>query len=299
DRRAATGRLPPRPDGGQARARDRGRHRAGQGDGRALPVAGRPGGDLRPARGRAGGDRGGAPLEARRRGGLLRRRHPRRGRGRRNGGGHLRRRPTHRAGEQRGGQFHQPHGGPVTARVRRDRQHRDARDLLRHPRSGQALDSLRLPGQRGEHHRHLGAERRAVRGAFRDEQGSGARDDQITGDRVGPPRHPPERDRPGRDTDGRDEQAAQPRRGAGRASARGEPDGARGADAGAHQPGDVPAVGRLPVAQRRVDHDGRRRGAGDRRQLLRPARMGRRAMGRSRRGDPGAEREGPGATERV
>ena len=76
-----------------------------------------------------------------------RRRHPRRGGGRRDGAAHLgRERAAHGAGQQRGGQLHQPDQGPQPQRLQRDRQHRLPRHVLRHPRGGQALDRGRAQG---------------------------------------------------------------------------------------------------------------------------------------------------------
>ena len=57
----------------------------------------------------------------------------------------------------------------------------------------------------------------------------------------------------------------------------------------------VPDVGRLRLADRRDDRDGRRGGAGDGRQFLRAAPLGRRRMESGARFDPGAERARQGS----
>ena len=149
------------------------------------------------------------------------------------------------ARQQRGRQLHRSDRRPVAARLRRDRQHRLPRQLLRHAGGRQALDGRgqgrpvegrRPVSQRDEHHRHLGRQRLALRRAVGDEQGRHRRDDQVARGRVGPVRHPPQRGRAGRDSDRRHEQAAEPRRGARRAQQGAQPDGRAGHDERAAEP---------------------------------------------------------------
>ena len=68
----------------------------------------------------------------------------------------FRSRSAHRPRQQRGRQFHLAHRGSVAEGVRRRRQHRDARHVLRDACGRQALDRRRAQGQRRVDHRDVG-----------------------------------------------------------------------------------------------------------------------------------------------
>ena len=150
-----------RPVRRQENPRHRRRHGAGQGDGGAVSRARRRDRDLRSAQGGLRRDGGRIDEGAWRARLELRRRHPRRRGGRCDGRGDFSRFPADRPRQQRRRQLHFPHRGLVAARVRRDRQYRHARDLLRDPSGRQALDRGQAQGQRGFDCGHLGAQRRA------------------------------------------------------------------------------------------------------------------------------------------
>ena len=153
-------------------------------------------------RDRRGADEG--PWRARRE---FWRRHSRRRGGRRDGRGDFSRSPAHRPRQQCRRQFHLPHRGPFAARLRRDRQHRDARDVLCDTGGRQALDRGQAQGQRHFDRGYLGAQRRPVRHAIGDEQSGDPGDDHVARAGMGPVWHPPQRDRAGRNPDRGHEQA--------------------------------------------------------------------------------------------
>ncbi len=103
-------------------------------------------------------------------------------------------RRAERPRQQRGRQLHRAHREPVGARLRRHRQHRVPRQLLRHAGGGQALGragqgrhlaARPAVSQRDEHHHHLGRQRQPLRRAIGDEQGRHRGDDDVAGGRVG------------------------------------------------------------------------------------------------------------------
>jgi NAD(P)-dependent dehydrogenase (short-subunit alcohol dehydrogenase family) len=94
-------------------------------------------------------------------------------------------------------------------------------------------------------------------------------------------------------------QAAAPDRDAGEPRRALEPDGPPRPHGGAAESRDVPALQRLRLAHRPDRRHGRRQCAGDRRQFLRSARMGRCGMESRARGDPAGERAGQGGAQRV
>ncbi len=150
----------------------------------------------------------------------LRRRHSRRGGGRRDGRGDLPRRAADRPRQQRRRQFHLAHRGPVAARLRRDRQYRHARHVLCDAGGRKALDRRQASRQRRLDHGHLGAQRRPVRRALGDEQIGDPGDDHVAGARMGPLRHSPQRHRARRNSDRGHEQAPHARRRARRVTPR-------------------------------------------------------------------------------
>ena len=119
----------------------------------------------------------------------------------------FRERPADRPRQQRRRQFHLAHRGSVAARLRRDRQYRDARDVLCHAGRRQALDRQQTTRRRRLHRGDMGAQRRPVRRPLGDEQIGDPGDDDVARQRMGPLRHPPQRDRAGRNSDRRHEQA--------------------------------------------------------------------------------------------
>ena len=224
---------------------------------------------------------------------------------RRDGRGAVAERWPHRPGQQRRRQLHRAHREPVAARLRRHREHRLPRQLLRHAGGGQALGRPRprrarwQPGQavpqRHEHHRHLGRQRQPLRGAVGDEQGRHRRDDEDAGGGVGEVRRPAQRHRPGRDPDRRHEQAAQSRaRNPACAAGEHNPMARPGEMRRTAESGHFPDGARpLRLAHRPEHHDGRRQRAGHRRQLLRTARVERRRLAGRARAHRGAERPRP------
>ena len=243
---------------GQDNPRNRRRDRARQGDGRAVSRARRENCDLRAAQERLRRNSRGIDEILWRPRRELWRRHSRRGGGRRDGRGDFSRSAAHRPRQQRRGKFHLAHRGPVAARVRRDRQHRDARHVLCDTGCRQALDRGQAQGQRDLDRSHLGAQRRPVRRALGDEQGGDPGDDHVARAGMGPLRHPPERDRAGRNPDRGHEQAPFARRRAWRRDRRQKSVGTGRPDGGIAEPRRVPDVRRLRMADRRNDRDGRR-----------------------------------------
>ena len=141
----------------QAHSCHRRRHRARQGDVRALPVARSRNLHLRAAQAGLRGDGRRAHEGARRQGARLRRRHPRCRCSRCDGRGDFRQRPADRPRQQRRRQFHLAHAGFIAARLRCDRQHRHARHVLRDACRGKTLDRRQEQRQRRLDRRYLGA----------------------------------------------------------------------------------------------------------------------------------------------
>ena len=169
------------PDGRPADPRHRRRHRPRPGDGRAVPSPRRRCRDLRPTQVGVRRDRGGLAADVSRAPHRhLRRRHPKRPGGRGDGRGAVAVGRTHRPGQQRRRQFRRTDREPLAARLRRDRQHRLPWHVLRDAGDRQALgrrrqvrrvDRRQAVSQRHEHHRDVGRQRLALRGAVGDEQG--------------------------------------------------------------------------------------------------------------------------------
>ena len=202
-------------------------------------------------------------------------------------------RPADRPRQQRRRQFHLAHRGSLAARLRRDRQYRDARHLLCHAGGGQALDRRPASRRRRFDRGDMGQERRALRRSLGDEQIGDPRHDDVARERMGPLRHSSQCDRAGRNPDRGHEQAPLARRRSRRRDEGQQSAGPRRPHRGIAKSRDVPALGRLRLAVGRNDRDGRRAGARHRRQFLRIAQMERRRLESRARRHPGAERARP------
>ena len=215
----------------------------------------------------------------------LRRRHPQRAGGRRDG----RDRCSASGGltglvNNAAGNFIAPTESAVAARLRRHRQHRHPRQLLRDAGGRQTLDREATAGawtaaaadaQRDEHHRHLGRQRQPVCRSVGDEQGRHRGDDEVAGGRMGALRNTAQC--------GRRRARSRPK-GMSKRLNPGEEPGARSRERNpmsrtgemqrTAEPGRVPdGAGPVRLAHRPEHRDGRRQRAGHRRQLLRTARV--------------------------
>ena len=186
-----------RPVHGQPRAHHRRRLGAGADDGRHAAGAWRGSRDLGPAHSGAGGGGGRHERDPSRPGRIPHRGHPRRRGGRRGRAGQLRRgQAADRADQQRRRQLHQPHRGSVTPRLPGDLRHRFPRHVQRDPGGGAALDCGGRTRCGGQHRRHLGVDRSALRAAIGHVQGGDRRDDEVAGGGMGPLWHQAELHRP-------------------------------------------------------------------------------------------------------
>ena len=139
-------------------------------------------------------------------------------------------------------------------------------------------------------------ERRAVRRTIGDEQECRSRDDHVAGHRMGTLWDQAECHWTGGDPHRGHEQALESRRRTGSAQRQGESDGTSRPHGRAAESRDISDERRLPLAQRPVHHDGRRRLPWNGRQFLRIAQLDRCAVAGGARTHRSPESKGSSAT---